>query len=235
MFDVLIESKKKRRRGSAFGGTVVSTIVHALLITGAVYATLGAKEHLDELVQDTTLVFLTPPQPDEPPPPPPPEEQIATLVPPPKGFQTIVPPSEIPTEIPKIDLTQHFDPRDYSGKGVEGGVARGVEGGTGPVDLNATFLEAVVEERPTRLSCPPPQYPRILQDAGIEGRVMLEFVIDTMGRAEQTSIKVIESANQGFNRPAMESVGKCVFRPGRVSGYAVRVLVRMPIVFGIVR
>ena len=235
MFDVLIESKKKRRPGSAAGGTMVSVVVHIGLIAAAVAGTLGAKEHLEEMVQDTTLVFLTPPQPDEPPPPPPPEEQIATLVPPPKGFQTIVPPSEIPTEIPKIDLTQHFDPRDYSGRGVEGGVARGVEGGTGPVDLNATFLEAVVEERPTPLSCPPPQYPRILQDAGIEGRVMLEFVIDTTGRAEQGSIKVIESANQGFNRPAIEGIGKCVFRPGRVSGYAVRVLVRMPIVFGIIR
>jgi protein TonB len=213
----------------------VSAVVHAVLITAMVYATLGAKEALEEMVEDTTLVFITPPQPDEPPPPPPPEEQIATLMPPPKGFQTVVPPSEIPTEIPKIDLTQHFDPRDYSGKGTEGGVARGVEGGTGPVDLNATFLEAVVEERPQALSCPPPAYPRILQDAGIEGRVLLEFVIDTLGHAERSSIKVIDTANQGFNRPAIDGITKCVFRPGRVAGHAVRVLVRMPVVFGIIR
>lgn len=240
MFDVLIESRKGRApggRGARFGGGIMSILLHALLIWAAVVATLGAKEKVEEIMQDTTLVFIQPPQPDEPPPPPPPEEQLASLNPPPKGFQTVIPPSEIPTEIPEIDLTQHFDPRDYSGEGVEGGLARGVEGGTGPVDLNAVFLEAVVEDRPMSLSCPPPQYPTMLREAGIEGKVQVEFVIDTTGHVERGSVKVVQSDNPQFNRAAIEMYQnpQCVFRPGRVAGTAVRVLVRQPVSFAIRR
>lgn len=236
MFDTLIESKKKVNKGSAFGGGMVSTIVHALLITAAVFATLGAKEQLEESRADTNMVFVTPPEPEQPPEPepPPPEQVLATLAPPPKGFQTVVPPSEIPTEIPDIDLSQTFDPRNFTGRGVEGGVAWGVEDSDETVDLNATFLEAVVQERPEPLSCPTPRYPDILRNARIEGRVLLKFVIDADGRAEPSSLEVVSSDNGAFNRPAEDAIKGCRFRPGRIRGQAVRVLVQMPVRFNLV-
>ena len=90
------------------------------------------------------MVFLKPPPPPPPPPPEaPPPDAIVTANPPPQGFQTVIPPTDIPKEIPPVDLNQKFNAADFSGKGVEGGVAAGVVGGTGPVDTQAeTYLEA---------------------------------------------------------------------------------------------
>jgi TonB family protein len=185
---------------------------------------------------DTTLVFLTQQQ-DKPPEPKPEQPQLASLTPPPQGFQTVVVITEIPTEIPPVNLNERFDPRDYSGVGVEGGIAQGVVGGTGPVptDLAQVYVEAVVDEPPIRLSGPVLQYPPLLKDAGIEGQVIIEVVIGVDGHPEPESFRIIESTNKAFERPARDAVLGSVYRPGRMRGQAVRVLVRQPVVFSIIK
>jgi hypothetical protein len=46
---------------------------------------------------------------------------ILSAYPPPKGFQTVLAPTEIPAGIPAVDLEQGaLDPRDFTGSGVEG-------------------------------------------------------------------------------------------------------------------
>ncbi|HEY6947272.1 MAG TPA: hypothetical protein VI297_00540 [Gemmatimonadales bacterium] len=63
---------------------------------------------------------------------------MLTAEPPPKGFQTVVAPTDIPTTMPPVNLHERpFDPRNYTGRGMEGGVAYGVVGGTGVVDPDA--------------------------------------------------------------------------------------------------
>jgi TonB family protein len=156
---------------------------------------------------------------------------LATLEPPPKGFQTLAAPIDIPTEIPPIDLKEKFDPRDYSGVGQEGGVATGIVGGTGPVDLNQVFQEAVVDEAPERLAGPTPVYPAMLHEAGIEGTVVFEMVIDTTGHPEVGSFRVVSSSHQLFATAARDAILKSIYRPGRIRGHAVRVLVHQPISF----
>src|SRR5437773_2407477 len=73
------------------------------------------------------------------------------------------------------------------------------------------------------------------QKPGIEGRVMVQAIIDTTGRVEPNSVRVAESANPGFDQPAKVVVLKSLYRPGRVYGRAVRVLVAIPIDFKIQR
>lgn len=225
MFDVLIESKPKRRGiGRTLPSSIFSLVTHGILIYAAVVATMKGSGALEQVVADTQMVFLEEqkPEPEEPQAPPPP----------PKGFQTLLAPVEIPTSIPPIDLNERFDPRDFTGVGVELGVATGVvQQVTGPVDLTQVFIEAVVDEPPERISFPAPEYPRILLEAGVEGMVVLEAIIDTTGHAEPGSIKVIESTNRAFEAPAREAMRKALFRPGRVRGQPVRVLVHMPIRF----
>ncbi|MCZ6917662.1 MAG: TonB family protein [Gemmatimonadetes bacterium] len=235
MFDQLIVSNPQ---GNAFKkglpSTVMSTVIHGLLIWGAVNATMTADVNEEEVVGDTTMIFLTEEEPEpEPEEEPPPQQQVLTLDPPPKGFQTLDAPIDIPTEIPPIDLTERFDPRDFSGVGVEGGVFSGVQGGTGPVDFSQTFNEAAVDERPERISGPMARYPEMLRQAGIEGVVLLEFVIDTSGHVERETIKILSSTNRAFEGPAREVVRRSLFRPGRVRGQAVRVLVQQQIGFTI--
>jgi protein TonB len=222
VFETLIVSKpKKRGFKNRLGGQTFSIVTHVVLIWLAIEATLGAGLKNENTATDTNMVYLKQEEqkPQEPAPPPPP----------PKGFQTLMAPVNIPTSIPPINLNQTFDPRDFSGVGVELGTAKGVE--TGPVDLTQVFVEAVVDEPPERISFPPPEYPRMLQEAHIEGSVVLEAVIDTTGHAEPNSIKVISSTNRAFEAPAKDALRRALFRPGRVRGQPVRVLVHLPIRF----
>ena len=232
MFDHLMASAPPRREKS-LPSALTSISIHAGVIWLAVTVTIKTAEVIEEAQADTTMIFLT--QEAEAEAEPPPVQEILTIEPPPKGFQVLQAPIEIPTEIPPIDLSELFDPRDFSGSGVQGGVFSGVEGGTGPVDLSVTFNEAMVDERPERLSGPLPRYPEMLRQAGIEGSVMLEFVIDTAGRVEAALIKVLQSTNRAFEGPAKDVIRRSLYRPGRVRGQAVRVLVTQQIGFTIQR
>ncbi len=227
MFEVLVESKPKKQRTA--GQLLVSVVVHALVITGAVVATKGAAEVVRERLEDTTLVFLEPPKPEQPPEQPPPDA-IVSANPPPKGFQTVVAVQDIPTEIPPINLNERFDPKDFTGTGVQGGVAVGVVGGSGPV-TGDTYLEAQVDDPPDLISAGPRRYPPVLERAGIGGSVTAEFVIDTTGHPEAAEFRVINSTNPAFNEPAKEMIMKSVFRPGKVRGQAVRVRVQQRVSF----
>jgi len=226
VFEVLVESKPKKQR--TVGQLLTSLVVHVLLITGAVMATKGAAEVVRERLQDTTLVFLEPPK--APPPETPPPDAIVSANPPPKGFQTVVAVQDIPTEIPPVNLNDRFDPKDFTGSGVQGGVATGIVGGTGPV-TGETYLEAQVDDPPTVISTGPLRYPPVLERAGIGGRVVMQFVVDTTGHAEAAGFKILSSTNPAFNEPAKEVIMKSVFRPGRVRGQPVRVQVQQVISF----
>jgi TonB family protein len=149
------------------------------------------------------------------------------------GFQTVMPPTEIPKDIPPINLTERFDAKDFSGKGVEGGIATGVVGGTGPVSNTETFVEAEVDDPVRPITQAKPRYPPVLQQAGIAGSVDVQYVVDTLGRAEPSSWRVMRSTNKAFEEPAREAIMKSTYKPARIRGQAVRQLVQQRISFNI--
>jgi protein TonB len=228
VFENLIESKKPTQVN--VGGSILSIVLHSALISGALYATMHAGEVKRAMVRAFDISQVAQ-QKNEPPPP---KNEIANVAPPPKGFQTLAIPTNIPVVIPPPSQNTSFNAADFSGVGVEGGIAKGVTGGTGPViRTDQPYLESVVEERPERISSPPVRYPEILRQAGIDGRVLVECVIDTLGHAERGSIKILSSTNQLFEQPAREAVAASLYRPGRISGRAVRVRVQVPLNFTI--
>jgi protein TonB len=229
VFENLIESKQKGQR--TIGQTVVSLLVHGAVIFAAVKATQGVAETINNRPVDTTMVFLKPPAPPPPPPDQPPPDVIVSQNPPPKGFQTVVAPTDIPKDIPPIDLNEKpFDPKDFTGKGVEGGIAAGIVGGTGPV-TGEVFLEAQLDDPVQPISIPTPRYPPVLQSAGIAGAVDLQYVVDTTGHAEAGSFKVLKTTHPAFVEPAREAISKGVFKPAKFKGQAVRQLVQQRISF----
>ena len=231
MFEVLLESKAKKQRTTT--QFLTSVVLHGVLIFVAVQATKGAAEQVREILQDTTLVFLEPPK-AAPEPEKPPPDVVLSANPPPQGFQTVVAVQDIPTEIPPVNLNERFNPSDFTGKGVEGGIAAGVVGGTGPVPITGeTFLEAQVDDPPQLMVKGPQRYPPVLQSAGVTGRVMAQFIVDTTGHAEPGSFRVISSTNKAFEESARETILKSVFRPGRVRGQAVRVIVQQAVSFNL--
>ncbi len=60
------------------------------------------------------------------------------------------------------------------------------------------YAEALVEERPELLSAPPPIYRQLLKQAGIQGRVILHAIVDTTGRVEPASVRIIKSPSPAF-------------------------------------
>ena len=229
MFENLIESKPKTKK--SLGQSVVSLLVHAAVIFAAVKVTAGAAETIKDIVADTTMVFLKPPPPPPPPPDQVPPDVIVAQNPPPKGFQTVVAPTDIPKDIPPIDLNEKpFDPKDFTGKGVEGGIAAGIAWGTGPVS-GEVFLEAQLDDPVQPISIPTPRYPPVLQSAGIAGRVELQYIVDTTGHAEPASFKVLKTTHPAFVEPAKEAITKGVFKPAKFKGQPVRQLVQQAISF----
>jgi len=91
------------------------------------------------------------------------------------------------------------------------------------------YAEAAVDERAEIGSAPPLEYPPALRHAGLQGRVSVQAVIDTLGRAELASVKVIARPNTAFDESARAYVLHAVFRPARVKGRAVRVLITVPV------
>ena len=88
---------------------------------------------------------------------------------------------------------------------------------------------------PERLSCPAPSYPRLLREAGVEGQVLLRFIVDAAGGVESGSVEIISSTHTGFEAPATALIRECVFKPAELSGEIVRIEVMMPIVFALPR
>jgi TonB family protein len=107
--------------------------------------------------------------------------------------------------------------------------ARG-NAGAGPLQLDG---EPGPEERAEVLTSPLPLYPDLLRQAGVEGRVVLDAVVDTTGRVVATSIQVVTATNAGFVAPARQALLATLFRPAMVGGRPIRMLVRIPYEFTI--
>lgn len=73
------------------------------------------------------------------------------------------------------------------------------------------------------------KYPEIARKAGIEGRVILEFVVDERGRV--SNIKVLRSVGGGLDEAAMDAVQKVKFTPGMQRGRPVKVRYTLPVTF----
>lgn len=235
MFNNLLESKAKKQRSTA--GTVTSVILHGILISGAVYATahatMEAEKPKEEKVEFVEMKKDEPPPPKTEPPPPPPEAVAAP--PPPKGFQVLTAPIDIPVDIPKIDLSKKItDEADFSGKGVAGGRATGDPNvKSAPVNDNQTYFEFQVEKQAAVNGAIRPTYPSVLQSQGVEGKVSAQFVVDTTGRAEMNSWKVLETSNELFSQAAKDAIRNARFLPAEVGGRKVRQLVQQTIGFTI--
>ena len=80
-----------------------------------------------------------------------------------------------------------------------------------------------------------PVYPDSLRALGIEGRVVVQVVVDSTGQAEPGTATVLRSSYPGFNQAAIDFVNAARFRPARYHGRAVPATVTVPIDFKVDR
>ncbi len=76
-----------------------------------------------------------------------------------------------------------------------------------------------------------PRYPSVLKAAEIQGEVVVEFVVDTVGRPEMATFTVIRSSHALFTNSVNAFVTAMRFRPAEHEGRKVRQYVEVPFAF----
>jgi TonB family protein len=97
------------------------------------------------------------------------------------------------------------------------------------------MLERVVDQRPALITMGDLHYPDDLRQMGIQGRVVLRFILDRDGRPETNTINVVSADDPGFIYPARVALMSARFRPAKVHGQPVRVVINVPFDFKIRR
>jgi TonB family protein len=72
-------------------------------------------------------------------------------------------------------------------------------------------------------------YPQMAKEAGIEGRVIVQFVVDKSG--DVTNPKVMRGVHETLNEAALEAVKQQEFKPGQQDGAPVKVQMSVPVTF----
>jgi TonB family protein len=78
-----------------------------------------------------------------------------------------------------------------------------------------------------------PRYPEMLRAAGVEGRVLVRFIIDTAGRVE--SMTILESTHELFSRAVRDVMPSLRLLPAEVNGHRVPMLAEMAFEFALDR
>lgn len=78
-----------------------------------------------------------------------------------------------------------------------------------------------------------PRYPPELKAAGVEGEVLVQFVVDTLGAPALTTFRVLKSSHGEFTESVKTALPEMKFVPAELRGRKVRQLVQQPFVFAI--
>lgn len=235
MLTVLLESRVARQRH--VGGTLVSTLVHGAVIVTVVALTLPGRDRVGPgpIVSVDTVRFVrpSPPAPDVPP-----RTRATSPSPNDAPSRPHVPVIDVPTitpkKIPPIDLSM---PRTRDDEVLIGRRSRALgsdvtEPGT-PVGGAGDVRDVSAVDRAPRVlgRVIEPRYPATLRSAGVEGRVLAEFVVDTLGRAELGTLHFTELASPLFGDAVREALARYRFMPGEIAGRKVRTRVAVPFEF----
>ena len=104
-------------------------------------------------------------------------------------------------------------------------------------DAARTYTLAEVETKPSLASISAFQrivsegYPEDLKRRRLGGIAEVAFVVDATGKVEPASVEVVDATQPAFGEAAKRALLQAGFKPGKVSGNAVRTQVSLPIVY----
>jgi len=233
MLNVLLESKAQHTR--RFGGTLASALIHGAVIAAAVLLTMQPyrvlpKADPPEIYHD---IWPAPPAPQAPSSPRP-TTSHETQAPSPVPRMPIPVIDKVPTTIGPTDVTlapvgtMPIGPA-LPPSGPATGSARlgGPEGGA----IDAQF----VEHPPRVLRSENPHFPEALRARGLGGRIVVQFVVDTLGRAEMSEFKVVDATDAQLADAVRAVLPRFRFTAGEAGGRKVRTMVALPFDFTLVR
>lgn len=246
MLNVYVSGRKRRVWSPAT--IAVSVGAHLLLLAGVVSTAVGTPEQKDEAIEDVVYTEIdqkpkvTPPpipvEENDPPPSKTPERQ-------PGDFVNPKPPAEVPDKIPDINPNETpvteadtrpdgregdiVGPRTDQPAPLTGATEPSGDGEDAPIPVN------MVEELPELANRSQAErlfrqnYPPLLRESGMTGRTMVTMIIDAEGKVEPGSVSVQETTHEAFRAAAIKVAEKLRFRPARLSGRPVSVIIAIPI------
>ena len=101
-------------------------------------------------------------------------------------------------------------------------------------DSSPVYLAEQLDTLPQPGGDPQLEYPPEARSDGREGRVWMEYVVDTSGAILAETVRVLMSDGDEFSRAVLAAVPKIHYAPGRRRGAPVRTLVWAPVTFQLV-
>jgi protein TonB len=231
MFDVLMESRATRQRRPR--STLTSAVIHGAIIAAAVVLTRPNPGRAVDGPRSPTLVYIptrAEPRGEARP------EQRSGRTSGSTGAPTVAVPNFNATHLPPVNLALAVpQPNDLPTVPGDELRASGSLDGAGLQPPDGVIDERLVDRAPRVIGRPPePRYPTPLRESGIQGRVVAEFVVDTLGRAELDGLKL--DASQALFAEAVRAVlPRYRFTPGEAAGRRVRTRVQLPFDFALSR
>ncbi|HET9707004.1 MAG TPA: hypothetical protein VFP39_01740 [Gemmatimonadales bacterium] len=201
----------------------VSLLVHVTIISMAIYATQSAGRARTTGALTRAVVVTALPEPQDASPPP----RVLDVLP--KDLQTVTVPAAIASGVPPVNLQEQVYPRSFAIASSETQTAIGVT----PVE-DEVYDPNLVDDPPILLSSPQ-LVPALLPQTVPTSRVVVQAVIDTAGRPEPTSVRVIQSADSAFVHNAQLWMLRTLWRPALVGGRPVRLRVNRAIDYTVTR
>jgi TonB family protein len=224
MFTTLLASEPASKHSSQ--SAVLALTLHALVILLAVRVTAHSLSLPTLSPRDTVLLEINNMPPDEP-------ALVTSNVPSsPPPLAARLPRLELPSvslpadglsvlETSKLSSSTLRELTSARGSGIRA-VAEPISSTVSAVAFDTPpILEGVLD----------PRYPEALSRAGLSGVVDLEYEVKADGRVNSASIRVISSTHPAFTSSACEAIRTARFRPARLLGRAVAVMVRQRISF----
>ena len=94
---------------------------------------------------------------------------------------------------------------------------------------DSAYTSDLVDVKPALVFGPAFRYTPEQIARRISGRVLLRFVVDTLGRVEPMSLSIVDTPDSGLNAASREFARGLLFRPAAAHGRLVRALVELPI------
>jgi TonB-like protein len=212
----LLESDRRFFRTAEYA--TVSIVAHlGLLWIVATTSTGTFRLPTDE--REARVLFLLPPDPVDA------TERQAEVVLPGRPGSGLDEASQLPTEGEGLRLQATSSRARHRGE--RSGALKDLPIGPAPFLGERVYSAIQVDETVQRYEgSAVPVYPPELSAQGKEGKVDATYVVDTTGRVDPTTFRVLQSDDSLFTESVRTSLGEALFRPAKRSGQHVRQLVQ---------
>lgn len=224
-------SCQRRSRGFVVTALIFSAGLHVILLFGSRQL---KKPVVQRPVSDVMLIALVIPEikelEPEPETVPSDPNDLPTELSVPVPMQADLPQVPQPSDfVQKIDFSSLIERPDLSEAKIMS-IPDSPRGGTKIVEsLGNIFNLSDLDRIPEPIFQPPPAYPNTMKRDVFSGTVVVEFIVNTEGRA--INAFAFDSTHTGFNEAAVTGVERWKFRPGVKAGRKVNTRMRVPINF----